>query len=228
MEDLLGERGLLRQGPYLEELNRRVLAESGSIRILGGFTNSFRLLFTKTRCVKKMEDLKGIKIRIPKNPVMEKMWRAWGGSTYPIDWNETFGAVAQGVVDAFDSPLDVILKMGFHQHIKYVNNMHFLPQAALLIVNDAWFRSLSKADQALIVNTAAENDRAHYAYVQETQKTLRQTLESKHAITFCDLDDEAAWKKRVETIWPEFYGMIGGGEAWVKKTVAYKATGKLD
>lgn len=47
-EDLLGEKGLLRPGLYLEELNKRVEQESGTIMVLGGFTNSFRRFFTKT------------------------------------------------------------------------------------------------------------------------------------------------------------------------------------
>src|SRR5690606_1219237 len=116
------------------ELNRRVLEESGSVRIIGGFTNGFRKFFAKDRCVRTLADLKGLKIRMPKNPVMEELWHAWGVSTYPIAWSETFGAIQQGVVDAFDSPLDVILKMGFYKHIKYVTDTHYLPQAAFLIV----------------------------------------------------------------------------------------------
>lgn len=176
MEDLLGENGLLVPGAYLDELNARVLAESGTIRVLGGFTNGFRLLFTKNRCVESMPDLSGLKIRIPPNPVMERMWSNWGGAVYPIAWSETFGAIAQNVVDGFDSPLDVILRMGFHEHIKYVTRAHFLPQAALHIVNLEWLESLDPADQDLIMQAAAENDRAHYEFVRNDQITLQDTL----------------------------------------------------
>jgi len=227
MEELLGEGGLLVPGPYLEELNRRVLAESGSLRILGGFTNAFRQLFVKDRCVTSMPELKGLKIRIPPNPVMEKMWTGWGAAVYPIAWSETFGAIAQGVVDAFDSPLDVILRMGFHEHIKYVTKTHFLPQAALFIVNEDWFQGLDPADRALIVEVAAMNDQWHYQFVKNDQKTLQETLERKHGVSFCDLSDEAAWKAKAQELWPELYQMVGGGKDWVDQTLAYKATGEL-
>lgn len=227
MEELLGEKGLLVPGPWLDELNRRVLRESGTLRVLGGFSNDFRKLFTRDRCVRRLGDLQGLKIRVPKNPVMEAMWGAWGVSTYPIAWSETFGAIQQGVVDAFDSPLDVIPRMGFHEHINYVIDTHYLPQAALLIVNEPWFRSLSEQDRQLLLNTAAANDQWHYAWVKADQKKLRQTLSAEHGTTFCELEDAEEWKARAVSTWPDLYGLVGGGEAWIAATQEYKKTGEL-
>lgn len=227
MEEIVGEAGLLRPGPWREELNKRVLAESGSVQIVGGYTNSFRKLFTKNTCVETLEDLQGLKIRIPKNPVMEKMWRAWGVSTYPIAWSETFGAIQQGVIDAFDSPLDVIPRMGFHEHIKYVIDTNYLPQAALLIVNKPWFDGLPQEDRDLILKTADANDEWHYNWVKKDQETLKKELTSKHGTTFCELKDGADWEKKAKAIWPDLYSLVGGGEDWVKATLEYKKTGKL-
>lgn len=227
MEELVGEKGLLRPGPWRDELNRRVLAESGSLQIIGGFTNAFRLLFTKNRCVQTLDDLQGLKVRVPKNPVMERMWRAWGISTYPISWGETFGAIQQGVVDAFESPLDVIPRMGFHEHIKYVIETTYLPQAALLIVNKPWFDSLSDNDRALILKVADENDDWHYNWVKRDQQNLKTNLIEKHGTKFCELKDAAVWEEKAKAIWPELYSLVGGGEAWVNATLEYKKTGKL-
>ena len=225
--DLLGPKGLLLPGAYLEELNRRVLKESGSVRIIGAFTNDFRKLFTKNKCVETLDDLKGLKIRMPKNPVMEQLWSAWGVSTYPISWPETFGAIQQGVVDAFDSPLDVIPTMGYHKHIKYVIDTNYLAQAALLIVNDKWFQGLSQAQRDLILKTAAENDQWHYGWVNSQQKSIRADLEANHGTKFCSLKDAAEWEKRARATWPKLYGLVGGGKEWVDATLAYKETGSL-
>jgi TRAP-type C4-dicarboxylate transport system substrate-binding protein len=225
--ELLGDKGLLRPGPWMDELNKRVLKESGTVRVIGGFTNDFRKFFTKDKCVETLADLKGLKIRMPKNPVMEKMWGAWGVSTYPIAWSETFGAIQQGVVDAFDSPLDVIPTMGFYKHIKYVIDTHYLPQAALLIVNEPWFRSLSQADRDLVLKTANENDQWHYEWVGAQQKSIRSELESKHGTKFCALKDGAEWERKARSTWPDLYGLVGGGKEWVDATLTYKTTGAL-
>jgi TRAP-type C4-dicarboxylate transport system substrate-binding protein len=225
--ELLGEKGLLRPGPWLDELNKRVLKESGTVRIIGGFTNDFRKFFTKNKCVQTLADLQGLKIRMPKNPVMEKMWKAWGVSTYAISWPETFGAIQQGVVDAFDSPLDVIPSMGYHAHIKYVIDTYYLPQAALLIVNDRWWQGLTQQDRDLLLATAAENDVWHYNWVNARKQQIRTDLETKHGTKFCDLKDADEWRQRAQATWPELYSLVGGGKAWVDATLAYKKTGNL-
>lgn len=227
MEELVGEGGLLRPGPWRDELNRRVLAESGSVQIIGGYTNAFRNLFTKDRCVQTLDDLKGLKIRVPKNPVMERMWRAWGVSTYPIAWSETFGAIQQGVIDAFDSPLDVIPRMGFYEHINYVIDTNYLPQAALLIVNKPWFDRLPEKDRALILKIADANDEWHYNWVKQDQESLKKSLIEQRGTKFCELEDAAEWEKKAKAIWPDIYSLVGGGEDWVNATLEYKKTGKL-
>lgn len=225
--DLLGDKGLLRPGPWLDELNKRVLKESGTVRIIGGFTNDFRKFFTKDRCVQTLADLQGLKIRMPKNPVMDQIWKAWGVSTYPISWSETFGAIQQGVVDAFDSPLDVIPSMGFHKHIKYVIDTKYLPQAALLIVNERWWQSLSQADRDLLMKAANENDVWHYNWVNNRQAEIRKELETQHGTKFCELKDGAEWEKKARATWPELYSLVGGGKDWVDATLAYQKTGKM-
>ena len=46
-EDIMGEKGYLRPGSaFREELTKRILADTGSMRLIAVGTNGFRLLFT--------------------------------------------------------------------------------------------------------------------------------------------------------------------------------------
>lgn len=226
-EDLTGENGLLRAGPYRDELNKRILAESGSLRMIGGFTNAFRSLFAKDQCIDSIDDLQGLKIRAPKNPVMTAMWEAWGVSTYPIAWGETFGAIATGVVDSFDSPTDVVLSMGFHEHIKYITEATYLPQAAVVIVNNDFFDGLSPADRDVILKSAEETDIAHAEYVKTSGERVRKALTEDHGVTFCELSDAGVWADKARAAWPQLYELVGGGKEWVDMTLRYKETGSF-
>lgn len=225
--DLTGEGGLLRAGPYRDEMNRRMLAESGSLRVIGGFTNSFRSIFAKDACIDSIDDLQGLKIRAPKNPVMTAMWESWGVETFPIAWGETFGAIATGVVDSFDSPTDVILNMGFHEHIKYITEASYLPLAAVAIINNDFFESLSEADQAVLLKSAEEVDLSHAQHVASNGDKVRKALTEEHGVTFCELQDPEVWAEKARGAWPELFELVGGGEAWVNTTVAYKETGEI-
>lgn len=226
-EDLTGEGGLLRAGAFRDALNERVRAESGTLRIVGGFTNAFRSLFAKDQCIDSIDDLQGLKIRAPKNPVMTAMWQSWGVSTYPIAWGETFGAVATGVVDSFDSPTDVILDMGFHEHIKYVTEATYLPLAAVVIINEPAFQNLSQEDQAVILKSADEVDVLHAEYVSRNKARVREALTRDHGVTFCELQDPEVWAERARGAWPKLYDLVGGGKEWVDMTLKYKKTGSF-
>lgn len=224
-DDLTGDGGLLRAGPFRDEMNKRVLAESGSLRVVGGFTNSFRSLFAKDQCIDSIDDLQGLKIRAPKNPVMTAMWDSWGVSTYPIAWGETFGAVATGVVDSFDSPTDVILNMGFHEHIKYITEATYLPLAAVVIINEPFMQSLSPEDQEIILKSASETDVWHAGYVAENKARVHKALTEEHGVTFCELQDPEVWAEKARGAWPKLYELVGGGKDWIDATLKYKETG---
>lgn len=224
-DDLTGDGGLLRAGPFRDEMNKRVLAESGSLRVVGGFTNSFRSLFAKDQCIDSIDDLQGLKIRAPKNPVMTAMWDSWGVSTYPIAWGETFGAIATGVVDSFDSPTDVVLNMGFHEHIKYITEATYLPLAAVVIINDRFMQTLSPDDQAIILKSADETDVWHAGYVAENKARVHKSLTEDHGVTFCELKDPEVWAEKARGAWPQLYDLVGGGKDWVDATLKYKETG---
>lgn len=226
-EDLTGEGGLLRAGPYRDELNKRIKAESGSLRMIGGFTNAFRSLFAKDQCIDSIDDLKGLKIRAPKNPVMTAMWESWGVSTYPIAWGETYGAIATGVVDSFDSPTDVILAMGFHEHIKFITEATYLPQAAVVIANDGFLQGLSPEDRAIVLKSAEETDILHAEHVKASGARVRKALVEDHGVTFCELSDADVWAQKARGAWPELYGLVGGGKEWVDMTLRYKETGSF-
>ncbi|MCP5265482.1 MAG: TRAP transporter substrate-binding protein [Burkholderiaceae bacterium] len=226
IDQVTGPKGVLRAGPFRDELNKRVQKESGTLRVVGGYTNAFRSMFAKNKCISKVGDLKGLKFRAPKNPIMTAMWDAWGISTYPIAWGETFGAIGSGVVDAFDSPTEVILTMGFHQHIKYITESTYLPLAAVVIVNTRFFDSLAEADRKLILEAANEADAAHAEWLRKVTADVHKGLVAK-GVKFCELENVNEWQSRAQGAWPKLYKLVGGGKEWVDTAQRYLKDGKL-
>ena len=63
---------------------------------------------TSSRPIAKLEDLKGLKIRVPTSEVMIAGFKALGASPTPMAFPEVFGALQQKVIDAQENPLDTI------------------------------------------------------------------------------------------------------------------------
>ena len=83
---------------YWDELNAKTIKESGN-RIIGWLDLGYRHVCNSKRPIRTIEDLKGLKIRVPNNPIMIATFRAWGGEPAPMAWDETFNALQQKVVD---------------------------------------------------------------------------------------------------------------------------------
>lgn len=224
-ERLMGDKGLLRAGsPFFNDLQGRILKESGRLRLIGVGTNGFRLLFTAPRPVTSLADLKGLKLRLPPSPVLQRTWEAWGAAAYPIAWSETFTAIQQGVADAYESPLDTLLKSGFYPYTKHVTeDLTYSAQTFLLLVNERWFSRLKPEQQDMIRKAAAINDVEHFAWVRQQSGKIRQELESR-GVTFHTLTDAPEWERKAVALWPEF-AEICGGQEWVDTVLRYREEG---
>lgn len=77
-----------------KKLGFKFLALSG-----GGIRN----MSNRLRPVKSMEDLKGMKMRVPGSKTMVQLWKAYGAMPTTIDWTELYSAIQAGVIDAFES-----------------------------------------------------------------------------------------------------------------------------
>ena len=97
----------------------RVLAASGE-RAPRSFNTTKGPIFS-------MEDCTGIKIRVLPNAVSIKSFEAWGFKPTPVNWNELFMALKQGIVDGQDNGLDVTVPNKFYEVAKYYafsNHVH--------------------------------------------------------------------------------------------------------
>jgi tripartite ATP-independent transporter DctP family solute receptor len=108
-------------GTYLAEKS----AEKG-VLVLGWGSNGFRHITNNKRPIKKVEDLRGLKIRTPSGEVFSLTFRSVGANPTPIDIKELYQALQQGVVDGQENPYDNMWVRKFHEVQKYLSNSgHF-------------------------------------------------------------------------------------------------------
>lgn len=89
------------------------LVESKNLRVLGGFTQGSRHLYTNTP-VASPDDLKGKKIRVQESDVFIALMRAMGASPTPMAYGEVYTALQAGVLDGAEN-----------NEISYVTQRHY-------------------------------------------------------------------------------------------------------
>ena len=85
-------------GPAHDLLNGYAIREGG-FRILGWTYTDYRYISNSRKPIKNLNDIKGLKFRVPQSAILLACYKAWGANPVPISWAETFTALQQGLVD---------------------------------------------------------------------------------------------------------------------------------
>ena len=200
-----------------DEINKRMIAESGNMAV-GWLVQGFRVLSNSKHPIRTVEDLKGLKISVPNNPIMIATFRAWGGEPAPMAWDETFNALQQKVVDGQENPHAINRDQKFWEVQKYITNIHYMLWVGPMLVSDPWFRKLDPQTKALVEKAAKEAAAYEWKWSAEQDEiALKECLARGMVIN--DVSDEPAWTEAARSVWPQFYDKVGG-KAVVEEALA--------
>ena len=142
-------------GPVGKELFENYRKASGN-RILSIFEWGDRAIFNNKRSINHPDDLKGIKIRVPKNAVMVDTYNAFGAIATAIDWGELYSALQQGLADGLEGPPQGMLDMKFNDFLKYYSYINVYYGTAVVIINDKLLNGLSAENKAAVIRAGDE------------------------------------------------------------------------
>ena len=136
-------------GPLLATYNDQLIKARG-MRILGAVYYGTRHVTTSTKAVQSLDDMKGLKLRVPENDVFKAMAEAWGAKPTPMNFNELYLALKQGVVDGQENPLPTIKAGKFHEVQKYIVLTGHIMTPRLIVVNEAAWQKIAAADRKAV------------------------------------------------------------------------------
>ena len=201
---LLGNQG------FVSELGDAV-AKQSQTRPLGWLIGGYRVLTNSQKSITKIDDLQGLKIRVPKVRIQLDSFRSWGVEPHPLAWSETFNALQQGVADGQENPHSINQDQKFWEVQKYITDLHYMLWVGPLLVSDKWYQRLPEKSQTLVQKAATEACEYEWQWVAEqNQKALNNCL--KHGMVFEKLTDEDVWMNKARALWPEYYEAVGGKE----------------
>ena len=138
-------------GDFTDNLYKPLAARNiiGLHWIISGFKQ-----FTGNFPIRRPEDFKGHKIRVMPAPIIREQFKALGASPVPIDFQELYNALQQGVVDGQENPLTTIVTMKFYEVQKYMTLDGHSYGADFILINDKFYQSLPKETQLAIKRAA--------------------------------------------------------------------------
>jgi C4-dicarboxylate-binding protein DctP len=189
------------QGELGDEISR-IARERTGVEFVAYGEVGFRHLLS-SRPVTNLEELGGLKLRVPELEVWIDFWSLLGANPTPLAYAEQYSALSTGVIDGLEADVFSILGFRwFEQAQHFTHTYHwFLPKAVR--VNAAWLDSLPDELQAIVRGTAAEA----FAEQRETNRANTQaTLEELQGLGMevHELADMEEWVSRAEQLWDQY------------------------
>ena len=132
-----------------------LIAKECGIRIVTVIDGLNREL-SSTVPVNSIEDLKGLKIRVPTIPAYLRIWECFGAAPVPMAFSEVYTAIQTGVVEGQENDIPLTLSMNFYEVAKYCVLTHHVAYEGSLYFNDEKFNSYPKELQQIIKEVGAE------------------------------------------------------------------------
>ena len=148
-------------GPTGEQLSNS-LTKVG-LQALAWGDGGFFQLYSKEGPIKTPEGIKGVKIRVPGNPIFVDTWKEIGAVPTPISFAEIFSALQSGAIDGGVATTPLIFAKRFYEVAGYTSIINFSFESVGMIANKAMLDRMSEADRKIIKEAAMEGMKAQRA-----------------------------------------------------------------
>lgn len=204
----------LLDGPLGRELASKS-ADKGLI-LLGTWDNGIRQMTNSKHPINRVEDMKGLKMRVPPDATLVDIMSALGAESQQIKFAELYVALQQGVVDGQENPLVNFYASKLYEVQKYLAmTNHQFQMTPFLMSKRTWDR-LSEADRKAVQAAADEASALQRQLSRDADSRLLAELKAKGVqVTTPDTATFAKATASVDQKW--LSGPIG---PYVKKVLA--------
>jgi TRAP-type C4-dicarboxylate transport system substrate-binding protein len=142
----------------MKSLNKKLL-DKRDVRVLYNFYFGARDL-TANKAIYGVKDLTGLKIRSIPFPIYTAAVEGMGAIAVPLNFAELPTAIATGVVDGQENPVNTINNAKLYEIQKYLMRTNHILGAECVVINEASYKKLSAAQRKALDEAAAETAKA--------------------------------------------------------------------
>jgi tripartite ATP-independent transporter DctP family solute receptor len=216
---------LVRDREHMKRIEKEIvwpdlvpLAEKAGYQTIAVWENGFRQITNNAHPIKTPEDLKAIKLRVPKGKWRIKMFQAYGASPSAMGLSEVFVALQTGVMDGEENPLTQIYTSKFQEVQKYLSMTDHVYTPAYLITSVRRWNALP-ADVRKGLSEAARETQA-FVYTTGAQQDSELLGKLKQAGMKVNDADKAAFRAASKPIYDEFSKETPKGKEMIDKAAA--------
>ncbi|AIF44378.1 sialic acid TRAP transporter substrate-binding protein SiaP [Virgibacillus sp. SK37] len=171
---------------------------------------------TSNRAIEKLEDMKGLKLRVPEAETLLDYAKYTGASATPMAFTEVYTALQTNAVDGQENPLTTIDAQKFYEVQDYLAMTNHVVNDNEYVVSTKTLEKLPEDLQGILIdgiNMAADE---HTKMVKKQEEELVSKFEDE-GVTVTE-PDLAPFKEAVSEAYPSYLKEIGdGAEDYLKQ-----------
>lgn len=161
-------------GPVGDKLSE--LAKAKGLVVLAFWDNGIRHVSNNKRPISKPEDLAGIKLRTPPDPITMDIFNSLGANPGPLAFSELYIALQQGVFDGEENPLMNIYSSKLHEVQKYISLTGHKYETTPFLASKMILDTLSRDDQKAVKEAAVEAGKLNREMSMAADADLRKKI----------------------------------------------------
>ncbi|GIK82676.1 MAG: ABC transporter substrate-binding protein [Alphaproteobacteria bacterium] len=185
-----------------------MLIETAGLRPLMHTYGLMRHVHLRSKPIKTVADFAGVKIRSIQADIPLKMFAALGANAVPMSATEVYTAIQTGVIDGWETPLDAAVAWKTYEVAKNTSLTGHQYADVVLSISDAFFRNLSDAHQAILVDTAKDLVTDHRQRMTAVDEKAVEDLKG-FGVTITEVADKAPFQEAVKSIYEEVGNRLG-------------------
>lgn len=155
------------------------MSEQLGVEFLAFFPRNPRILVTNTKPVESIEDLAGMKVRVPEINTFMDTWREFGVQPVPLPASEFYMGLRLGMIDGMENPVEVMYHWKIYEVGDYLSLTEHVHGGFFLLASSRFWEELDEASRQAIRDAAAEAAQAMRDKNAEGAATLYDQLEAE-------------------------------------------------
>ena len=156
-------------------------------RVIGIATLGLRHMYAR-REIRKIEDIKGLKVRVQATPTEDIMFPAYGAQIVHMPFGSVYTSLQTGVVDVAENGINVYLANKHYEVAPILSLTEHEANNSLLWISDKLWNSLTPEQQGWVQASADEVNRSQPAKALELEHQSAEKLKSIGVKVVTDVD----------------------------------------
>ena len=185
---------------------RKILPEHGFIG-LAFFDAGIRSVYNRTRPIKSIDDIRGMKLRVPESPIFMDSMAAFGASGTPMPVGDIYTALQTGVIDGAENAPIFYQMQAHYEAAPHFSNTNHMMTPDIVLMDLAYFNSLPKNHQDAILKAADDMTAWERKAWVDLEEGSIEFLKNNGA-TFNDVD-LSGFREAAKGVWAKYAPIVG-------------------